>query len=93
LEKVFSDPSGFAYLDLAFYIEAVQMKKNIKRHAVGDKSSEQFGFIMPTNSDWSPVLEEFFKSNGGYLNSKEYRSILIKHLGEAGVKLLQASSK
>jgi ABC-type amino acid transport substrate-binding protein len=93
LEKVFSDANAFAYLDLAFYIEAVQMKKPIKRHPVGDKAAEQFGFIMPMNSDWGPVMDEFFKSNGGYLNSKEYKSILIKHLGEAGVKLLQSGTK
>jgi ABC-type amino acid transport substrate-binding protein len=93
LEKVFADASGFAYLDLAFYIEAVQMKKPIKRHPVGDKAAEQFGFIMPLNSDWAPVLDEFFKANGGYMNTKEYKSILIKHLGEAGVKLLQSGSK
>ncbi|HYG03747.1 MAG TPA: transporter substrate-binding domain-containing protein [Chryseosolibacter sp.] len=88
LETVFTDPKSFSYLDLAFYIEAVQMRKPIKRHPVGDKASEQFGFVMPLNSDWAPVIDEFFKANGGYLNSKEYRSILIKHLGESGVKLL-----
>ncbi|HYC86096.1 MAG TPA: transporter substrate-binding domain-containing protein [Chryseosolibacter sp.] len=93
LEKVFADPAGVAYLDLAFYIEAVQMRKPIKRHPVGDKAAEQFGFIMPLGSDWGPVLDEFFKSNGGYLNSKEYKSILIKHLGEAGVKLLQSGTR
>lgn len=92
LEKVFADPKGFAYLDLAFYIEAVQLKKPIKRHPVGDKTSDQFGFIMPNNSDWLPVMEEFFKANGGYMNSKEYKNILIRHLGESGVKLL-ASAK
>jgi ABC-type amino acid transport substrate-binding protein len=92
LEKVFTDANAFAYLDLAFYIEAVQMKKPIKRHPVGDKAEEQFGFIMPLNSDWAPVLDEFFKANGGYFNTKEYKSILIKHLGEAGVKLLQSKS-
>jgi hypothetical protein len=69
------------------------MKKNIKRHPAGDKTSEQFGFIMPMTSDWAPLVDEFFKANGGYLNSKEYKNILVKHLGEAGVKLLQASSK
>jgi ABC-type amino acid transport substrate-binding protein len=89
LEKIFTDPTGFSYLDLAFYIEAVQMKKPIKRHPVGDKASEQFGFIMPLGSDWAPLLDEFFKANGGYQNTKEYKSILIKHLGESGVKLLQ----
>ena len=88
LETVFTDPKSFSYLDLAFYIEAVQMRKPIKRHPVGDKASEQFGFVMPMNSDWAPVIDEFFKANGGYLNSKEYKSILIKHLGESGVKLL-----
>jgi hypothetical protein len=93
LQKVFSDPKGFAYLDMAFYIEAVQMKKPIKRHPVGDKSAEQFGFIMPLNSDWGPVITEFFNANGGYTNTKEYKTILIKHLGEAGVKLLQSGSK
>lgn len=93
LEKVFSDPNSFAYLDLAFYIEAVQMKKPVKRHAVGDKAAEQFAFIMPLNSDWGPVLEEFFSANGGYTNSKEYKTILVKHLGESGVKLLNSGTK
>lgn len=93
LEKVFTDPTGFAYLDLAFYIEAVQMKKPVKRHPIGDKAAEQFGIVLPQNSDWSGVMEEFFKANGGYTNSKEYKTILIKHLGESGVKLLQASTK
>lgn len=93
LEKVFADPKSFAYLDLAFYIEAVQLKKPVKRHPVGDKSAEQFGIVMPSNSDWSPLFEEFFKANGGYTNSKEYKTILIKHLGESGVKLLQAGNK
>jgi hypothetical protein len=93
LEKLFSDASGFAYLDLAFYIEAVQMKKPVKRHPVGDKAAEQFGIVMPNSSDWSPLMEEFFKANGGYTNTKEYKTILIKHMGEAGVKLLQSGSK
>lgn len=93
LEKVFADPTGFAYLDLAFYIEAVQMKKPVKRHAVGDKAAEQFGIVLPLNSDWGPVMEEFFKANGGYTNTKEYKTILVKHLGEAGVKLLNSRSK
>jgi hypothetical protein len=93
LEKIFSDPTGLAYLDLAFYIEAVQLKKGIKRHAVGDKAAEQFGIVMPSNSDWGPIMEEFFKANGGYQNTKEYKTILVKHLGESGVKLLNSGTK
>ncbi|MFD1003377.1 substrate-binding periplasmic protein [Ohtaekwangia kribbensis] len=91
LEKLFIDPKGFAYLDLAFYLEAVQKKKNIKRHPIADKAAEQFGFIMPLGTDWAPVLDEFLKNNGGYTASARYKSILVKHMGEAGMKLMQSS--
>jgi len=91
LEKVFADPKGVAYLDLAFYLEAVQLKKNIKRHPVADQAAEQFGIIMPQGSDWAPLFEEFIKT--GYLNSAAYKNILVKHLGEAGMKLMQSAGK
>lgn len=93
LDKVIADPKGFAYLDLAFYLEAMQLNKGIKRHPIGDKAAEQFGFIMPMNSDWSPLMTEFFAANGGYLNSQQYRSILLKHLGEPGMKLMKLAGK
>ncbi len=93
LEKITSGANGFAYLDLAFYLEAVQQRKPLKRHPVGDVASEKFGFVMPTNSDWQPILDEFFKANGGYTNTPEYKSILRKHLGETGLKLLQGAVK
>ena len=92
LEKVFSDPNGFAYLDMAFYLEALQLKKTVKRHPVGDQAAEQFGLIMPQNSDWGPVLDEFFTSTG-YFASSKYKNVLVKHLGEAGIKLMQSVKK
>jgi len=92
-EKVTTDPNSFAYLDLAFYLEAVRQGKSVKRHPVGDQAAEQFGFVMPLNSDWFPLLDEFFKANGGYANSQQYKGILSKHLGETGVKLLQSRNK
>lgn len=93
LSKMVADPNGFAYLDLAFYLDAIKEHKSIKRHPVGDKGTEQFGFAMPQSSDWFPLLDEFFKANGGYTNSTQYKNILTKHLGETGVKLLQSASK
>jgi putative glutamine transport system substrate-binding protein len=90
-EKVTPDPSVFAYLDLAFYLESVQNRKPLKRHPVGDVAAAQFGFAMPMNSDWFPLLDEFFKANGGCTNSAQYKSILKKPLGEIGVKLLQSA--
>ncbi len=90
-EKITTDPTSFAYLDLAFYLEAVQHGKPVKRHPIGDKAAEQFGFVMPLNSDWQPILDEFFKANGGYTNTQQYKGILLKHLGETGLKLLQSN--
>jgi ABC-type amino acid transport substrate-binding protein len=90
-EKLTNDPNGFAYLDLAFYLEAVSMRKPVKRHPVGDQMAEKFGFIMPMGSDWGPALDEFFAANGGYTNTAQYKAILRKHLGETGVKLLQTA--
>lgn len=88
LDKVLSDASSFSYLDLAFYLDAVQNRKPLKRHPVGDQSSEEFGFTMPLNSDWQPLIQEFFAANGGYTKSMAYKKILNKHLGDTGVKLL-----
>ncbi|UII30166.1 transporter substrate-binding domain-containing protein [Fulvivirga ulvae] len=91
LDKVLSDPKAFSYLDLAFYLDAVQRKHPLKRHPIGDQASEQFGFILPMNSDWQPLMEEFFSANGGYTNSVAYKKILTRHLGDTGVKLLQTA--
>ncbi len=93
LDKVLSDPKALAYLDLAFYLEAVKLKKSIKRHAIADKASEQFGFVMPLTSDWNEVITEFFEADGGFINSTKYKTILLKHLGEAGMKLMQSAAK
>jgi len=90
LDKVISDKKSFTYLDVAFYLDAIQNGKPVKRHPVGDQGSEKFGFIMPNNSDWQPMINEFFASNGGYTNSTAYKKILAKHLGNTGVKLLQS---
>lgn len=92
LNKVLADKSSFSYLDLAFYLDAVQRKKPLKRHAVGDQSTEKFGFTMPLDSDWQPLLEEFFAANGGYTNSIAYKKILSKHLGVTGAKLLTSTN-
>ncbi len=92
-EKITSESNGFAYLDVAFYLEAMKERKSLKRHPVGDIAAEQFGFIMPMNSDWFPLLDEFFKANGGYTNSPQYKNILTKHLGLTGLKLLQSMAK
>jgi putative glutamine transport system substrate-binding protein len=90
LSKVAADPQSFTYLDIAFYLDALKHKKPLKRHGVGDQASEEFGLIMPMSSDWQPLMTEFFMKGGGYTNSIEYKKILSKHLGTAGVKLIES---
>jgi putative glutamine transport system substrate-binding protein len=91
LRAVAQDPKGFTYLDFVYYNDAMRDKLPIKRHEVGDSTGEQFGIVMPMNSDWQPLLQEFFSENGAnYRNSAEYKKSLNKHLGESAVKLLES---
>ena len=88
LDKVLSDPKSFSYLDIAFYLDALKKNQPIKRHPVGDQASEEFGIVMPMNTDWDNLMNEFFAAEGGYVNGVEYKKILNEHLGAAGVKLI-----
>jgi len=38
--------------------------------------------ILPRGSDWTPVLEQFFRSGGGYVQGERFRGHLRRHLGE-----------
>ncbi|TNE68626.1 transporter substrate-binding domain-containing protein [bacterium] len=89
-EKVAQDPSYFAYVDLSVYWPAFDKQKMaIKRHPVGDLASETFGFIMPLDSDWDKVINEFFSLGTGYRSTAAYRNILMKHLGVEVTKMLE----
>lgn len=93
-EKVASDPNYFAYVDLSIYWPAVsKQNKPIKRQAVGDLSAEQFGFILPLDSDWEPVIKEFFSLGAGYRSSNAYRAVLMKHLGSEVTKMLELAAQ
>lgn len=93
LEVVASSPKYFSYLDFPVYMIAINEGMNLKRQAVGDVSSEEFGIILPKGSDWSPILDEFFESNGGYTSSAAYRDVLKKNLSEKILRLVDALSR
>lgn len=91
LRAVARDPKGFTYLDFVYYNDALRDKLPIKRHPAGDFTGEEFGIIMPMNSDWQPLLQEFFSEQGAnYRHSNEYKKSLKTHLGESAVKLLES---
>ncbi|MGM0580002.1 MAG: substrate-binding periplasmic protein [Bacteroidota bacterium] len=89
-EKVNQNDNYFTYLDFSSYLTAIEDAENIKRHPAGDKTGEEFGFIMPKNSDWGPVMTEFFNKNGGFTNSTEYKKIIASSLGNHVVSMLNS---
>lgn len=89
IERVASANKYFAYIDVYNYWHAREAGLPIHRHMVGDEPSEQFGYILPKNSDWTPVITKFFEDNDGYLNSQRYREIMVEHLGAELFMLLE----
>ena len=78
----------FGYIDVYNYWRARSAGHALRRHEVGDDASEQFGVIMPLDSDWGPVVDAFFAEDGGYPSSDRYRSLLEEHLGSELAGLL-----
>lgn len=86
LENIAGDPDGFGFSDIHYYLQYLKQGKPIKRHPVGDQAGDQFGIIMPMNSDWEPILAEFL--NGGFLKSSKYREIVISNLGKGALRMM-----
>lgn len=87
-EKIVNDDSYFALFDLLLYLEFYKKKYPIKRHKVDlDQGKDMFGIVMPLNSDWKSVLDEFFES--GFLESPRYKEIVAANLGRSAVKLVE----
>ncbi len=87
MEKLKSE-KAFGVLDFNYYLEVLQNRYNIKRHPAGDLQNDQFGIIMPKNSDWEPVLKEFFES--GFAESSRYSQIISDNLGSTALRLLNS---
>ena len=88
IERVSSGNNYFAYVDIYNYWRAANDDAPLQRHSAGDEASEQFGIVMPLNSDWHHIVERFFEDEGGYLNTDRYRYLMETHLGEELAQLL-----
>lgn len=85
-----TNPIAFTYMDLSTYLDVIQTGVKIKRHEVADQTGEQFGFIMPKNSDWTPIFNEFMRADGGYIKSMKFKKHLTEQLGSHVVRLISA---
>ncbi|RUA33718.1 MAG: serine/threonine protein kinase [Bacteroidetes bacterium] len=82
------DENYFVNVDFTYYLDAIQSNKPIKRHPAGDQTAEEFGILMPKNSDWVKPFNEFLTES--YRNSPSYRKIIAKHLGPNALRLLDS---
>jgi len=79
----------FSYIDLSIFWPQKQNGAPIKRHKAGDLKSDKFGFIMPLESDWKPLIDEFFQLGSGFRSNPAYQQILIEHLGSEFANMLR----
>ncbi len=94
IDLVTNNPGYFGYVDLYNYWLAQRQGLPIHRHTVGDQASEDFGIIMPLDSDWAPVITEFFSlGSGGYRANPAYRNILVRHLGTEVTRMLEIARR
>ncbi|MFY0690180.1 MAG: transporter substrate-binding domain-containing protein [Cyclobacteriaceae bacterium] len=77
MNALVSDPKSFSALDLVDYLGS-EIRGQLRRHAVADADGDQFGVIMPKNSDWEPIMKEFF--DAGFINGYKYRKMLMTNL-------------
>jgi ABC-type amino acid transport substrate-binding protein len=88
IERTASADNYLAYVDVYNYWRAAASGAPLRRHAIGDDAAEQFGYILPRGSSFTPVLHEFFESDGGFTRSETYGNILRTHLGDGLANLL-----
>lgn len=93
LKAVAESTELLTYVDLFMYWMASNNDLSVKRHPAGDRSTEQFGFIMPEGSSWIEPVNEFFNIGAGYRSSSAYRNILMKFLGTEVTQMLELASK
>jgi putative glutamine transport system substrate-binding protein len=93
LDRITEGEKAFSYQDIAIFWNYKENGFPIKRHPVGDKTSEKFGIVMPKGSDWTPLMEELFLMGRGFKSTNIYRSSLVEHLGPEVLQMLKMTSQ
>ncbi len=85
LENIISNPNAFGFSDIHYYLEYLEQGKPVKRHPVGDQIGDQFGIIMPKNSDWDGVMSEFLSE---FIKTGKYREMVTRNLGKGALRMI-----
>lgn len=87
VDKIAGDKASFGFVDLNYYFDYLQKGSPLKRHPSGDLKGDEWGIIMPLDSDWKPIIDDFF--NSGFRKSAEYRQMVIQNLGRWALRMVE----
>ncbi|MGN6418578.1 MAG: histidine kinase [Pseudobacter sp.] len=78
MRSVASHNNSFGYVPLSVYIVALQKDIRVKRQQVLSSHRQGFAAVMPLQSDWKPLMDEYFSSA---LFRMKAGAIIAKYLG------------
>lgn len=78
LRKIAGRQNGFGYIPLTIYVVALQKGIKVKRQHILVTERPGFAGIFSKNSDWGPVVNEYFQS---FACKRKTDSLLAKYLG------------
>jgi ABC-type amino acid transport substrate-binding protein len=79
----------FAYVDGYNFYRAAEAGAPIRRHPAGDEAGEEFGVIMPLDTDWGPLIDRFLDPADGFRADPAYGALLRRYLGEGVAAMLE----
>ncbi|GAA0562231.1 histidine kinase [Chitinophaga japonensis] len=78
LRKISENPNGFGYVPLTVYVVSLQKGIKVKRQHLFATEREGLAGIFPKNSDWQPVVNQYFQS---FECKRVVAKLLSKYLG------------
>lgn len=87
LERIAEEKDAFGYVPLTVYVVSLQKGIKVKRQHLFATERPGLAGILPLNSDWQPVVDEYFQS---FECKRLVSSLLSKYLGsEIGTIIME----
>jgi len=90
MRNIAADKKGFGYVPLSVYIVGLQKGIKVKRQNVLSTRREGFAAVMPFQSDWQQLMDEYFNTEE-FMNKAA--TIVTKYLGTEVTDLVLGQKK
>lgn len=87
IDKIRTCDSCFGFIELHQYFNNVKDITTIKRQNLFIKKREGYGFIFPLQSDWQPIVNEFFQDS---ISLTKIRKVIDNKLGKEMIDFINA---